>query len=78
MPKDDRLMGELSMPTYSFTSGGKIKAESKDEVKKRTSRGAGDMGKSPDLADAFLLTLAGGAMTPKRVRKIEYPAMGIV
>lgn len=78
IPNDDRLMGELSMPTYSFTSGGKIKAESKDEVKKRTSRGAGDPGKSPDIADAFLLTFAGGQMVPKRVRAISYPAMGIV
>ncbi len=78
MPKDDRLMGELCMPTYTFTSGGKIKAESKDEVKKRTARGAGDLGKSPDLADAFLLTFAGGQMVPKRVKAIDYPAMGIV
>lgn len=78
MPKDDRLIGELCLPTYSFTSGGKIKVESKEEVKKRTSRGAGDMGKSPDLADAFLLTFAGGQMTPKRVKTIKYPKMGIV
>lgn len=78
IPKDDRLIGELSLPTYSFTSGGKIKAESKEEVKKRTARGAGDLGKSPDLADAFLLTFAGGQSVPKRVRKIEYPRMGIV
>lgn len=78
IPKDDRLIGELCLPTYSFTSGGKIKAESKDEVKKRTSRGAGDLGKSPDLADAFLLTFAGGQMVPKKVTKISYPKMGIV
>lgn len=78
IPKDSRLIYELCLPTYSFTSGGKIKAESKDEVKKRTSRGAGDLGKSPDLADAFLLTFAGGQMVPKKVTKIEYPKMGIV
>lgn len=78
MPRDDRLIGELTLPTYSFTSGGKIKAESKDEVKKRTSRGAGDLGRSPDLADAFLLTFAGGQIVPKRVTKINYPKMGVV
>lgn len=78
IPRDDRLMSELTLPTYSFTSGGKIKAESKDELKKRTSRGGGDLGKSPDLADAFCLTFAGGEMVPKKQKTIKYPNLGIV
>ncbi len=78
MPKDDRLMAELTLPTYSFTSGGKIKAESKDELKKRTARGAGDLGKSPDLADAFCLTFAGGEMIPKKKKPLVYPPSGLV
>lgn len=78
MPKDDRLMAELTLPTYSFTSGGKIKAESKDELKKRTARGAGDLGKSPDLADAFCLTFAGGEMVPKKAKPLVYPSYGLV
>lgn len=47
--KDDVLMAELSMPKYAFTSTGKIKVESKDELKKRYPR-------SPDVGDAFVLT----------------------
>jgi phage terminase large subunit len=78
IPRDDRLMSELTLPTYSFTSGGKIKAESKDELKKRTARGGGDLGKSPDLADAFCLTFAGGEMVPKKQKAIKYPSLGIV
>lgn len=51
---DSRLVDELAMTRYSFTSNGKIKVESKDEMKKRTRDRS-----SPDLADSFLLTLAG-------------------
>ena len=46
--KDEELISELTMPRYSFTSSGKIKVESKDELRKRA--------RSPDLADAFILT----------------------
>lgn len=51
---DGRLIDELAMVRYSFTSNGKIKVESKDEIKKRTRDRS-----SPDLADSFLLTFAG-------------------
>lgn len=51
---DSRLIDELAMVRYSFTSNGKIKVESKDDMKKRTRDRS-----SPDLADSFLLTLAG-------------------
>lgn len=50
----DKLVNELAMVRYSFTSNGKIKVEAKDEIKKRTRDKS-----SPDLADSFLLTLAG-------------------
>ena len=53
MPKDDALIAELTAPTYSFTSTGKMVVESKADMKKRGMR-------SPDLADAFLLTFACG------------------
>jgi len=47
-------MRELSTPLYNPDHGrGRIKVESKIELKKRGS-------KSPDLADAFCLTFAGG------------------
>ena len=48
---DDVLAGELSSIHYTFTSSGKIVVESKDDMKKRGLR-------SPDLADAFVLTFA--------------------
>lgn len=56
LPKDDELRAELIAPTYSFSSNGKIKVESKSELKKRGMR-------SPDLADALCLTFAGQAAT---------------
>ena len=51
MPDDPALIGELVTPLYAYTSSGKLKVESKDEMKKRGM-------KSPNRADAFLLTLA--------------------
>lgn len=54
LAEDDILMAELSMPKYTFTSTGKIKVESKDELKKRYPR-------SPDVADAFCLTFGDAA-----------------
>lgn len=53
IPQDDALIAELIAPTYQVLSTGKIQVERKDEMKKRGLA-------SPDLADAFLLTLAGG------------------
>lgn len=54
LPKIDELRQELVAPTYTFTSNGKIKVESKAEMKKRGMR-------SPDFADALCLTFAGEA-----------------
>jgi hypothetical protein len=54
MFRDETLIAELTMPKYSFTSTGKIKVESKDELKKRYPR-------SPDVADAFCLTFGDAA-----------------
>ena len=56
LPKDDQLLAELTAIRYSFTSSGKMKAESKDEMRKRGL-------KSPDLADALCLTMASDATT---------------
>lgn len=47
----DILATELVVPTYDFTSTGKIDVESKAEIKKRGYN-------SPDVADAFILTFA--------------------
>jgi hypothetical protein len=57
MPKDDSLTGELVSVKYKVAdSSGKVMAEAKDVTKKRLRR-------SPDLADAFVLTFASDAAT---------------
>jgi phage terminase large subunit len=53
MPNDAALIGELVGPKYKVESSGKLKVESKDEMKKRGV-------KSPNRADAFCLTFGGG------------------
>lgn len=53
IPKDDGLIAELVGPKYKLESSGKIKIESKDDMKKRGI-------KSPNKADALGLTFAGG------------------
>ena len=65
IPRDDGLISELVGPKYRIESTGKIKVESKDEMKKRGLR-------SPNKADAFLLTLATGDF-----RVAERPAVAI-
>jgi hypothetical protein len=53
IPDDQGLVAELTAPTYSFTSSEKVVVERKVDLKYRGLP-------SPDLADAFLLTLCGG------------------
>lgn len=51
LPHSDELMAELAAPKYSIAdSGGRIKVESKDDMKER-------IGRSPDLADAYCLAV---------------------
>jgi hypothetical protein len=56
------LSRELVMPRYAFTSSGRIQVESKAEMKKRGY-------KSPNYADAFVLTFAGTAATARAGKK---------
>ena len=51
LPSDDELVQQLVSPIYKYTSTGKVKLESKEEMKKRGI-------KSPDKADALALTFA--------------------
>ena len=55
IPDDAALIAELTDVRYDFASNGKIKVEAKDDMKQRNPQ----MG-SPDRADAFVLTFAGG------------------
>lgn len=50
LPNIPALVGELTVPTYTFVNG-KFLLEDKDLIKKR-------LGRSPDLADALALTFA--------------------
>ena len=54
MPQDDDLISELSSVRFKYLSSGKLKVESKDEMKRRGQA-------SPDLADSFVLTFGGMA-----------------
>jgi phage terminase large subunit len=56
IPNNEDLIGELATVRYTFTSNGKIKIESKDDIRRRGL-------KSPDMADAFVLTFATDAAT---------------
>ncbi len=51
IPRNERLISELAGIRYSFTSSGRMRLESKDELRK-----AGQP--SPDLADALMLAFA--------------------
>jgi phage terminase large subunit len=53
---DKELIRELTAVKYKYQPNGKIKAESKDDMKKRGE-------KSPNRADAFLLTFASEAVS---------------
>ena len=67
MPQDDKLISELTAPTYDFDVMGKIVAESKKDMKKRGLR-------SPNKADAFLLTFAGTPRPRPRVSRGKHRA----
>lgn len=56
LPKDEQLLAELAAPRFSFQSNGRIKVESKDEMRRRGLA-------SPDMADAVCLTMAADAAT---------------
>lgn len=74
---DDKLIGELTGPKYKYASSGKIEVEKKDDMKKRGL-------KSPNRADAWNLTFAGGMeriedhrmerYRPKRQRAVSWMA----
>jgi hypothetical protein len=58
MPDCPELVEELTVPAVKYQSNGAVRVESKDEIKRR---GAFRDRRSPDMADAFVLTFAGMA-----------------
>lgn len=71
LPKDgcEELISEIATPTYDFTATGMIVVCSKAEMKK-------DLGFSPDIADAFLLSLAAGVYPREPERHRRLPRSG--
>lgn len=65
---DDETIGELTTPIYSILSNGRIQVERKDELKKRGV-------KSPNRADAWLLTFYEGGHPVNWARSLKYPKM---
>lgn len=49
LPPDDELMGDLTAPKWSVQSGGKIRIEKKEDIRKRT-------GRSPDKGDGVVMS----------------------
>jgi len=71
LAEDDETIAELTTPTYSFLSNGRIQVERKDDMKKRGV-------KSPNRADAWLLTFHDGGF-PANARRgpIKYKTLGM-
>lgn len=57
LPDDDRLTGDLTSPKWEQSSNGRIKVESKDEIKKR-------LGRSPDHGDGVVMVFNARRSTP--------------
>jgi hypothetical protein len=62
---DVSVGAELADVLYSYTSAGKIKVESKDDIKER-------LGRSPDIGEAFLLSLMEDARLIDTVAQDRY------
>lgn len=62
--EDEELVAELTTPTYTILSSGLIQVESKADMKKRGL-------KSPNMADAWLLTLADTAAPAVRNKPLK-------
>lgn len=62
LPRDSVLTTELAMPRFKYSSNGKLKVESKDEMRRRGVR-------SPDSAESLMLTFASHAATARHGNK---------
>jgi len=58
LPREQRLLAEITSPNYTFDASNRIKLERKEEMKAR-------LGRSPDLADALALTFAAPVAPPE-------------
>ena len=68
---DDETIGELTTPTYTILSNGRIQVERMDDMKKRGV-------KSPNRADAWLLTFHDGGHPGARGVPLKIPRRFVV
>jgi hypothetical protein len=61
LPNDDELFDDLCSVNKKYDSRGRLQLQSKDDVKK-------EIGRSPDKADAFVLTFASPVLDNGRVK----------
>lgn len=66
LPPDDDLLADLAAPTFDYTPRGQIQIEPKEKTKER-------LGRSPDRADAVMLTFAPLARRPSKPLNIPQP-----
>jgi hypothetical protein len=69
IPNDELLIQQISAPLKQFTTGGKIKVESKDDMKRRGVS-------SPDRADALVYCFMGADASDRVVSTFDYTADG--
>jgi phage terminase large subunit len=62
IPNDEKLIAELTGPTYDFASNGKLVVESKKDMRKRGLA-------SPNKADAFIMTLLTSELKRQPIRR---------
>jgi len=60
LPPDPQLIGDLTAPTWSYTSSGEVIVESKDDLRAR-------LGRSPDFGDAVCLSIFNDAAPTLKV-----------
>ena len=58
LPPDDELIGDLAAPRWMVTSAGKVKIESKEDIKTR-------IGRSTDVGDAVVMVVWGAPVAGK-------------
>lgn len=69
LPDDDELVADLTAPRWAMTSSGRIKIESKDDIRKR-------LGRSTDRADAVVMAFYGSNDGAYDLTAFSSPASG--
>ena len=63
LPPDDMIIGDLCTPQQLPTIGGKIRVESKEQIRTR-------LGRSPDVGDAVTMALVGPTLVEEAILKM--------